>query len=93
MNPNNTRQARYMAIRILGWMACSYRVLKSYELLDGISFNTSDITLTPKTRTQKGVLDLCRPLIEDGPGGTVDFVHFSAKEYFSPLLSRERYYV
>ena len=69
-----------MAIRILGWMACSYRILKSYELLDGITFDASNTTLTPKTKVRKDILDLCRPLIEDGPTGTVDFVHFSAKE-------------
>jgi hypothetical protein len=27
------------------------------------------------------MLDLCRPLIEDGPSDTVEFVHFSAKEF------------
>lgn len=80
MDLNNPRQARYMAIRILGWMACSYRILKAHELLDGISFDTSLTTLTPKTRIRKDVLDLCRPLIEEGPDGIVDFVHFSAKE-------------
>jgi hypothetical protein len=69
-----------MAIRILGWMACSYRILKRYEILDGVAFDTSNTTLTPKTKVRKDILDLCRPLIEDGPVGTVDFVHFSAKE-------------
>jgi hypothetical protein len=61
-------------------MACSYRILKSYEILDGIAFDASTTTLTPKTKVRKDILDLCRPLIEDGPAGTVDFVHFSAKE-------------
>lgn len=80
MDPSNSRNARYMAIRILGWMACSYRILKSYELLAGISFDASNTTLTPKTKVRKEILDLCRPLIEEGPANTVDFVHFSAKE-------------
>jgi hypothetical protein len=80
MDPSNSRNARYMAIRILGWMACSYRILKSYEILNGIAFDASNTTLTPKTKVRKEILDLCRPLIEDGPAGTVDFVHFSAKE-------------
>ena len=80
MDPNNPRNARYMAIRILGWMACSYRTLKSYELLDGIAFDSANTTLTPKTKIHKEVLDLCRPLIEEGPANTIDFVHFSAKE-------------
>jgi len=80
MDPSNSINAKYMAIRILGWMACSYRILKSYEILDGIAFDASTTTLTPKTKVRKDILDLCRPLIEDGPAGTVDFVHFSAKE-------------
>jgi hypothetical protein len=36
--------------------------------------------LNQQTRMQGQILDLCRPLIEDGPNDTVDFVHFSAKE-------------
>jgi hypothetical protein len=71
-------------------MSCSYRLLKSYEILDGISFRAaeySNATYRPSctvideaTKFQIGVLDLCKPLIEDGPGNTIDFVHFSAKE-------------
>jgi hypothetical protein len=80
MDSSNSKNAREMAIRILGWMACSFRILKSYEILDGIAFDASNTTLTPKTKIRKEVLDLCRPLIEEGPASTVDFVHFSAKE-------------
>ncbi|TVY89373.1 Vegetative incompatibility protein HET-E-1 [Lachnellula willkommii] len=72
---------RSVAIRILEWMACSYRPLKSYEILDGIMFRPGSTTLNEKTKMHKKVLDLCRPLIEDGPSNTLDFVHFSAKEY------------
>jgi hypothetical protein len=80
MDPRNSRNARDMAIRILGWMACSYRVLKRHELLDGIVLDVSNTSLNKYTRVQAQIMDLCRPLIEDGPGNTVDFVHFSAKE-------------
>jgi hypothetical protein len=80
MDPNGTQNARLMAVRILGWMACSYRVLKRHEHLDGIDFNTSSTSLNQHTRMQGQVLELCRPLIEDGPNDTVDFVHFSTKE-------------
>jgi hypothetical protein len=72
--------ARSMAIRILEWMACSYRSLKNYEILDGIAFRPRCTALNSKTKIHRQVLDLCRPLIEDGPSNTVDFVHFSAKE-------------
>ncbi|CZR69490.1 related to vegetatible incompatibility protein HET-E-1 [Phialocephala subalpina] len=86
MDSNNSRNARFLAIRILGWMACSYRTLKIYELLDGLAFDSSNTTLSAKTKVRRDILDLCRPLIEDGPSSTVDFVHFSAKEY---LLEEE----
>jgi hypothetical protein len=89
MDPSNPTIARYMAIRILEWMACSYRILKRYELLDGITIDASNKTLTPKTKIQKEILDLCRPLIEESSAGIVDFVHFSAKESPCPLLRRE----
>ena len=71
-------------------MSCSYRLLKSYEILDGISFRAAEhisnthrpscTILDRATQFQRDVLDLCKPLIEDGPGNTIDFVHFSAKE-------------
>ncbi|KAF7952570.1 uncharacterized protein EAE97_002067 [Botrytis byssoidea] len=97
MDPNNPETARFMAIRILEWMACSYRVLKNYEILDGVALDRSNRTLTSRTRIGKRALDLCRPLIEDGPANTVEFVHFSAREYLLdeeyqeklPFLSRE----
>lgn len=72
--------ASALAIRILEWMACSYRPLKSYEILDGISFRPGRTRLDSRMRIQKEVLDICRPLIEDGPSDTINFVHFSAKE-------------
>lgn len=70
-----------MAIRILEWLACSYRVLKVYEVIDGIVLQPGSTTLDNRTQLRRDVLDLCKPLIEDGPSNTVDFVHFSAKEY------------
>jgi hypothetical protein len=69
-----------MAIKILEWMACSFRTLKGYEILDGIAFRPGVTSLNSKTKIDKAVLDHCRPLIEDGPLNTVEFVHFSAKE-------------
>lgn len=80
-------------------MSCSYRLLKSYEILDGISLRAAEHSnatyrsgctiLNKKTRFQREVLDLCKPLIEDGPGNTVDFVHFSAKEYTASLYESQ----
>jgi hypothetical protein len=68
------------AIRILEWVACSFRVLKSHEVQDGILFHTRDIELNEQTKLKGSVLKLCKPLIELGPKNTIDFVHYSAKE-------------
>jgi hypothetical protein len=80
VNSNNSRNTNSLAIRTLGWIACSYRPMKVHELLDGVSFNYSNTILTPTTKIHKQVLDLCRPLIEEGPCTAVNFLHFSAKE-------------
>lgn len=77
----NGKYTRNMAIRILEWMACSFRTLKTYEILDGIAIRPECTTLSRRTKLDKAVLDHCRPLIEDGPSNTIDFVHFSAKEW------------
>jgi hypothetical protein len=64
-------------------MACSFRPLKTFEIQDGLVFTTPDSLLNDETKPNKSLLDLCKPIIEEGVGNTVDFVHFSAKEYES----------
>lgn len=55
--------------------------MKVHEIQDGIVLHTMDIELTEETKLcNTTFLDLCRPLIEEGPNSTVDFVHYSAKE-------------
>ena len=78
--------SREKAVRVLEWIACSYRILKAHEILDGIVFKGS-ASLTDRTKLNRSILDLCKPLIEEGPGDTIDFVHFSAKEYFRYTLT------
>ena len=72
--------SREKALQILRWVACSFRVLKIYEVLDGVVFERN-ASLSERTKLNRNILDLCKPLIEIGPGETVEFVHFSAKEY------------
>ena len=71
------------AILILQWMAYSFRPLKTFEIQDGLVFATHDGLLNDETKPKKNLLDLCKPIIEEGVGNIVDFVHFSAKEYES----------
>lgn len=84
MDQDHSQHARSLAIRILEWIACAYRPLKTFEVLDGIVFRAGCTELNNRTKMRKSVLDFCRPLIEEGPSNTVDFVHFSAKEYWYP---------
>jgi hypothetical protein len=53
MNNNYTRD---VAIRILEWMACSFRTLKDYEILDGIAFRPQCTTLSRRTKIDKASL-------------------------------------
>lgn len=63
-------------------MACSFRALKVWEIQDGIVYQAGvNTTLDEPTKMPKTVLELCKPMIDEGPANTVDFVHFSAKEY------------
>ncbi|PQE05649.1 hypothetical protein CJF30_00007806 [Rutstroemia sp. NJR-2017a BBW] len=68
------------AINILQWMACAFRPLKTFEVQDGLVFESVDSVLNDETKPTKTLLELCRPLIEVGFEDSVDFVHFSAKE-------------
>lgn len=73
-------QSSKKAVRILQWLACSFRLLKSHEVQDGTVFNTRGLLLDEQTKLVDGFLDLCKPLIEEGHKNTIDFVHYSAKE-------------
>jgi hypothetical protein len=67
---------------ILQWVACSFRIPKAYEIRDGIVFHTRWLALDEATKIRDGFIffDLCLPLLEEGPKGTIDFFHYSAKE-------------
>jgi len=39
-----------------------------------------DGTLNDSTCLPRSIFDLCKPIIEEGPGNTIRFVHFSAKQ-------------
>lgn len=74
------------AIRILEWIACSFRIMKVHEIQDGIVLHTRDMELNERTKLRDSkFLDLCKPLIEEGPNNTIDFVHYSAKEWVETL--------
>ena len=83
---NQGSNSRDKIIRVMEWMAFSYRALKIYEVQDGIIFRPGSTKLDEKTTLMSSnVWELCKPLIEEGPNGTLCFVHFSAKEYVTTL--------
>ncbi|KAF2493309.1 hypothetical protein BU16DRAFT_563472 [Lophium mytilinum] len=83
------------AVRILEWITFAKRAPKKYEVQDAVALTASNTILSEKTKLPETVLQLCRPLIEDGPDNTIVFVHFTVHEYFlhessGPFLHTER---
>ncbi|KAH7355340.1 hypothetical protein BKA65DRAFT_395437 [Rhexocercosporidium sp. MPI-PUGE-AT-0058] len=76
--PTTTRSS---AMLILEWMSCCFRQFKTHEVLSGLVFRPNCTVLSKRTKLNSAVLDICRPLIEIGAANSVDFIHFSAKEY------------
>ena len=63
-------------------MLVAQRPLKRYELEGGIILDERVSQITTATRPRGDVLSLCHPILdaEDGPGGIVSFIHFTAQE-------------
>ncbi|KAH9216233.1 hypothetical protein DL95DRAFT_522785 [Leptodontidium sp. 2 PMI_412] len=76
-----SEQSRDKALRILEWLACSFRIMKTHEIRDGIQFHVMGMELNNRAKVKliDGFFDLCKPLVEEGPKNTVDFVHYFAK--------------
>ena len=70
----------HKVLRILHWMSFARRPLKIYELQWGIALHDGNTKLTSETKPLGDVIDICKPLIEDGPNQTVIFIHSSVKE-------------
>ena len=72
------------AFRILFWVCTAERAVSIYEVADGISLKPGQSVLSRKTRSQdvnRDILEICAPLLERSSAGTLELVHFSAKEY------------
>jgi hypothetical protein len=76
-------QQRIRARHILGWLAFACRPLKVWEVCSGIVFH-EDGNLNDESKLGKGILDICKPLIEERNGEIVALVHFSARESVTP---------
>lgn len=76
--------SRERALKILFWVCIAYRSVSIHEVVDGIALKPGQIDLCPKNISQnpdRDILELCAPLLEKTQKGTLDLVHFSAKEY------------
>lgn len=76
--------------KVLFWVCTAYRSMSIHEVADGIALRPGQTKLTRKTRSQntdKDILEICAPIIEQSKNGTLDVVHFSAKEYLLDLQS------
>lgn len=68
--------------RIFGWMIFSRgnRRIRKYELRLGMALSTDAPYLDGDTRPFPNALDICKPLIEDGPGASMVFIHSTVSE-------------
>ncbi|KAI9674908.1 MAG: hypothetical protein M1822_009011 [Bathelium mastoideum] len=68
-------------MQILGWICCSQRSLKRFELLPALAITSQRPTLDDSSMPSSQVFDTCKPLVEVRNDGSVTFVHFSVKEF------------
>jgi hypothetical protein len=82
---------RTRAYRVLSWSCAASRGVKVQEVADGVTLQPGQATaLNKNTRIrnpQRDIIDICAPLVERSPGGYLEIVHFSAKEFLLHLQS------
>jgi hypothetical protein len=67
-------------IRVLGWISFAKRPLKGHELQYGLILHAENTKTCAETKPLIVIYNICKPLIEDGPNGSVVFAHSSIKE-------------
>lgn len=72
-SPSNLARVR----RIFGWLIFSREGsdIRKYEVLIGTSLHEGSDSLNRDNRPFSTALEICKPLIEDGPRGTVAIIH------------------
>lgn len=81
---------QHRIFRILSWICVTHRPIGIHELVDGISLRPGQTVLCKKTRSQnfnRDIMEICAPLLEISNSGSLDLVHFSAKEYLLHVQS------
>ena len=77
-------QKSQRASEILKWISSSQRPLKKFELLPALALNSDKTGIDRNSMPTTQVLEICKPLIEERPNGSVTFVHFSVQECVDP---------
>ena len=78
------------ALKVLFWVCLAYRSINIHEVVDGIALKPGQTDLSVKNRSQnadRDILELCAPMLEKTEKGTLEVVHFSAKEYLLDIQS------
>ena len=81
---------QHRIFRILSWICVTHRPIGIHEIADGISLKPGQKVLCKKTRSQnfnRDIMEICAPLLETSNSGSLDLVHFSAKEYLLHIQS------
>jgi hypothetical protein len=68
------------ATAILRWIAFAQRPIKLNELLHGLAHTPGEFNPIIQNVPVPMVLELCKPLVEQRPDGSISFVHFSVQE-------------
>jgi len=82
--------SRERALKVLFWVCIAYRSVSIHEVVDGIALKPGQTDLCPKNISQnpeRDILEPCAPLLKKTQKGTLELVHFSAKEYLLHLHS------
>ncbi|RYP65442.1 hypothetical protein DL771_008314 [Monosporascus sp. 5C6A] len=81
-----SKTMRNKARKILGWVGCSPVPLTIQELEQGLAIRIGDTHAIPRGYSTLNLVSLCGPVVEI-VDDEVQFVHFTAKEYFfSPSI-------
>jgi hypothetical protein len=71
------------ATAILRWIAFAQRPIRLNELLHGLAHTPAELNPVIQSVPVPTVLELCKPLVEQYPDGSINFVHFSVQESVS----------
>ena len=83
INNTGSKLTRARVFGVLFWLCTAYRPFSIYEIADGIVLKSDCTVLSKATRIRTPaayLLDKCRPLMQSRDG-TLELVHFTAKEY------------